>query len=97
MSVWFWLIPRQTLVRQWVTKLRLLFERPLTNSGVEGKAGLRVTALDATGVTLLTAKKLKTETVIWTAGMRANPSLLKLLVKKDNLGRLIGDAYFTCT
>ncbi|MEI5719100.1 FAD-dependent oxidoreductase [Acinetobacter baumannii] len=61
--------------------------------GVEGKAGLRVTALDATGVTLSNGEKIETETVIWTAGMRANPLTSQIAGEKDNLGRLIGDAY----
>ncbi len=65
----------------------------LTDLGVEGKAGLRVTALDATGVTLSNGEKIETETVIWTAGMRANPLTSQIAGEKDNLGRLIGDAY----
>ncbi|MFK7253973.1 FAD-dependent oxidoreductase [Acinetobacter baumannii] len=65
----------------------------LSELGVEGKAGLRVTALDATGVTLSNGKKIETETVIWTAGMRANPLTSQIAGEKDNLGRLIGDAY----
>lgn len=65
----------------------------LTELGVEGKAGLRVTALDATGVTLSNGEKIESETVIWTAGMRANPLTSQIAGEKDNLGRLIGDAY----
>ncbi|MDC4654645.1 FAD-dependent oxidoreductase [Acinetobacter baumannii] len=65
----------------------------LSELGVEGKAGLRVTALDATGVTLSNGEKIETETVIWTAGMRANPLASQIAGEKDNLGRLIGDAY----
>ncbi|MDA3480226.1 FAD-dependent oxidoreductase [Acinetobacter baumannii] len=65
----------------------------LNELGVEGKAGLRVTALDATGVTLSNGEKIETETVIWTAGMRANPLASQIAGEKDNLGRLIGDAY----
>ncbi|MDY7371835.1 FAD-dependent oxidoreductase [Acinetobacter oleivorans] len=65
----------------------------LTELGVEGKAGLRVTALDASGVTLSNGEKIETETVIWTAGMRANPLTSQIAGEKDNLGRLIGDAY----
>lgn len=61
--------------------------------GVEGKAGLRVTALDASGVTLSNGEKIETETVIWTAGMRANPLTSQVTGEKDNSGRLIGDAY----
>ncbi|MFW1836843.1 FAD-dependent oxidoreductase, partial [Acinetobacter baumannii] len=64
-----------------------------TALGVEGKAGLRVTALDATGVTLSNGEKIETETVIWTAGMRANPLTSQIAGEKDNLGRLMGDAY----
>ncbi|MDC5414568.1 FAD-dependent oxidoreductase [Acinetobacter baumannii] len=65
----------------------------LNELGVEGKAGLRVTALDATGVTLSNGEKIETETVIWTAGMRATPLTSQIAGEKDNLGRLIGDAY----
>jgi len=65
----------------------------LTELGVEGKAGLRVTALDASGVTLSNGEKIETATVIWTAGMRANSLTSQIAGEKDNLGRLIGDAY----
>lgn len=65
----------------------------LNELGVEGKAGLRVTALDASGVTLSNGEKIETETVIWTAGMRANSLTSQIVGEKDNLGRLIGDAY----
>lgn len=65
----------------------------LNELGVEGKAGLRVTALDASGVTLSNGEKIETETVIWTAGMRANSLTSQIAGEKDNLGRLIGDAY----
>ncbi|MBN6533749.1 FAD-dependent oxidoreductase [Acinetobacter pittii] len=65
----------------------------LNELGIEGKAGLRVTALDATGVTLSNGEKIETETVIWTAGMRANSLTSQIVGEKDNLGRLIGDAY----
>ncbi|GAA5588484.1 NADH dehydrogenase-like protein MT1860 [Acinetobacter calcoaceticus] len=65
----------------------------LSELGVEGKARLRVTALDASGVTLSNGEKIETETVIWTAGMRANSLTSQIAGEKDNLGRLIGDAY----
>lgn len=65
----------------------------LNELGVEGKAGLRVTALDATSVTLSNGEKIEAETVIWTAGMRANSLTSQIAGEKDNLGRLIGDAY----
>ena len=65
----------------------------LSELGVEGKAGLRVTALDASGVTLSNGERIETQTVIWTAGMRANPLTSQVTGEKDNLGRILGDAY----
>jgi len=65
----------------------------LDELGVEGIAGVRVTALDASGVTLSNGEKIETETVIWTAGMRANSLTSQIAGEKDNLGRILGDAY----
>ncbi|MBI1447563.1 NAD(P)/FAD-dependent oxidoreductase [Acinetobacter sp. AC1-2] len=70
-----------------------VIQEALTELGVEGKAGLRVTALDASGVILSNGERIETETVIWTAGMRANSLTSQISGEKDNLGRLIGDAY----
>ncbi|WP_416041441.1 NAD(P)/FAD-dependent oxidoreductase [Acinetobacter lactucae] len=65
----------------------------LDELGVEGKARLRVTALDASGVTLSNGERIEAETVIWTAGMRANSLTSQIAGEKDNLGRILGDAY----
>lgn len=65
----------------------------LSELGVEGKAELRVTALDASGVTLSNGERIEAETVIWTAGMRANSLTSQIAGEKDNLGRILGDAY----
>jgi len=65
----------------------------LDELGVEGKAELRVTALDASGVTLSNGERIEAETVIWTAGMRANSLTSQIAGEKDNLGRILGDAY----
>lgn len=65
----------------------------LDELGVEGKAGLRVTALDASSVTLSNGERIEAETVIWTAGMRANSLTSQIAGEKDNLGRILGDAY----
>jgi len=65
----------------------------LDELGVEGIAGVRVTALDASGVTLSNGERIETETVIWTAGMRANSLTSQITGEKDNLGRILGDAY----
>ncbi|NUF38501.1 NAD(P)/FAD-dependent oxidoreductase [Acinetobacter lactucae] len=65
----------------------------LDELGVEGIAGVRVTALDASGVTLSNGERIEAETVIWTAGMRANSLTSQIAGEKDNLGRILGDTY----
>ncbi|WP_436897484.1 NAD(P)/FAD-dependent oxidoreductase [Acinetobacter gyllenbergii] len=71
----------------------VVIREALTELGVEAKAGLRVTALDAAGVTLSNGERIETETVIWTAGMRANALTSQIAGEKDNLGRILADAY----
>lgn len=71
----------------------VVIREALTELGVEAKAGLRVTALDAAGVTLSNGERIETETVIWTAGMRANVLTSQIAGEKDNLGRILADAY----
>ncbi|MCS4296745.1 MULTISPECIES: NAD(P)/FAD-dependent oxidoreductase [Acinetobacter] len=71
----------------------VVIREALSELGVEGKAGLRVTALDASGVTLSNGERIETETVIWTAGMRANSLTSQIVGEKDNLGRILGDVY----
>ncbi len=70
-----------------------VIQEALTELGIEGKAGVRVSALDASGVTLSNGERIEAATVIWTAGMRANHLTSQIAGEKDNLGRLIGDAY----
>jgi NADH dehydrogenase len=70
-----------------------IIREALEELGVEGKAELRVTALDASGVTLSNGERIEAETVIWTAGMRANSLTSQIAGEKDNLGRILGDAY----
>lgn len=71
----------------------LVIREALSELGIESKAGLRVTALDASGVTLSNNERIEADTVIWTAGMRANSLTSQIVGEKDNLGRISGDAY----
>ncbi|VAX44563.1 NADH dehydrogenase-like proteinc/MT1860 [Acinetobacter calcoaceticus] len=70
-----------------------VIQEALTELGIEGKTGVRVSALDASGVTLSNGERIEAATVIWTAGMRANSLTSQISGEKDNLGRIIGDAY----
>src|SRR5690606_32717780 len=50
-----------------------LIRKALAEIGVETRAGVRVTAVDAQGVTLSDGERIPAHTLIWTAGMRASP------------------------
>ncbi|MGQ3048324.1 MAG: NAD(P)/FAD-dependent oxidoreductase [Niveispirillum sp.] len=65
----------------------------LAETGVEPRAGLRVAAIDAESVTLSNGERIPTQTVIWTAGMRAHPLATQVPGDHDNLGRVVGDAF----
>jgi NADH dehydrogenase len=72
---------------------RPVIEAALTANGVESRLGVRVTAVDEGGATLSTGEKLAASTVVWCAGMRANPVTESLGVERDRLGRLPVDDY----
>ncbi|HEY1841279.1 MAG TPA: FAD-dependent oxidoreductase [Mycobacterium sp.] len=72
---------------------RPLIEAALSDNGVEVLTGVGVTAVDADGVTLSTGHRLPASTVIWCAGMRANPLTALFKTERDPLGRLPVDDY----
>lgn len=69
------------------------FAEALDFAGVEVRTGVRVSAIDATGVTLSSGERIDTHTVMWTAGMRANALATQIPGEKDEIGRVVGDAY----
>ncbi len=72
---------------------RPVIEKALAAVGVEPVTGVRVAAVDAGGVTLDNGGYLPAATVVWCAGMRANPLTAQIPVKRDRLGRLPVDDY----
>jgi NADH dehydrogenase len=72
---------------------RPVIETALTANGVQSRLGVRVAAVDAGGATLSTGEKLAASTVVWCAGMRANPVTESLGVERDRLGRVSVDDY----
>lgn len=66
---------------------RLALEK-LRQKRVEVQLETPVTELLAEGVVLSTGEKIRADTVIWTAGVRANPVIAALPVAKDALGRV---------
>ena len=72
---------------------RPVIEDALSAIGVETRLGVGVTAVDEGGATLSTGEVLSASTVVWCAGMRANPLTADLGVPRDRLGRVPVDDY----
>jgi NADH dehydrogenase len=64
---------------------------------VEALTSTSVTALDKDGVTLGDGSRIEAATVIWCAGMRANPLAGDLPVDHDRFGRVAVDPYMRVT
>lgn len=72
--------------------------RPIINEafsalGVEVRLGVKVSAVDAGGITLTSGEFIPTRTVVWCAGMTASPLAVMLSANHDSYGRLIVDRY----
>jgi len=72
---------------------RPVIEEALAQNGVEAVTGVGVTAVGERSVTLSSGEVLPAATVVWCAGMRANPLTAQLGVPRDRLGRLPVDDY----
>jgi NADH dehydrogenase len=65
----------------------------LKQKRVEVRLETPVTELLPDGVVLGSGEKIRGETIIWTAGVRANPVIDALPVAKDRLGRVLVNEY----
>jgi NADH dehydrogenase len=72
---------------------RPVIEAALAENNVDTMTGVRVAAVDGRGVTLSSGEVIPAATVVWCAGMRANPLTTQLGVPCDRLGRLPVDDY----
>jgi NADH dehydrogenase len=72
---------------------RPVIEEALAQNHIEAMTGVGVTAVGERSVTLSTGEDLPAATVVWCAGMRANPLTAQLGVPRDRLGRLPVDDY----
>jgi len=70
---------------------RPIIEDALRKVGVETRLSAGVSSLDKSGVTLSTGDRIETMTVIWAAGIRANPLTTKIPAERDNFDRLLVD------
>lgn len=65
----------------------------LAEAGVESRAGVRVVAIEPDAVLLSSGERIETDTVVWSAGMRAHPLAAQIPGDHDPLGRVVGDAF----
>lgn len=70
---------------------RPFIEDALRELGVETRLNAGVSSLDGTGVTLSTGEHIESMTVIWAAGMRANPLTTTIPGERDKFDRLLVD------
>ena len=68
---------------------RPYIEARLRELDVQTVLGSGIARLDGSGVTLENGEQIETETVIWSAGMRASPLTAQLPAERDNLGRIL--------
>jgi NADH dehydrogenase len=78
----------QRILGQTPDSLARFAERTLGRRGVEIVTGTRLTAVDAEAVELSDARRIATETVVWTAGVTANPLVSALGLPVDDHGRV---------
>jgi NADH dehydrogenase len=71
---------------------RPIIQQALTDLGVAWRVNAAVTAIDADGLSMSSRERIETQTVIWTAGLRASPLTEQVKARRDRLGRLHVDA-----
>jgi NADH:ubiquinone reductase (H+-translocating) len=76
------------ILRQTPEKLAAFAAKRLGRRGVEILTETTLTGVDADGVTLSDGRRIGTETVVWTAGVTANPLLAQLGLPLDKYGRV---------
>jgi NADH dehydrogenase len=72
---------------------RPVIEEALAVNNVDTLTGVGITAVDERSVTLSSGEVIPAATVVWCAGMRANPLTAQFGVPCDRLGRLPVDDY----
>jgi NADH:ubiquinone reductase (H+-translocating) len=70
---------------------RPIVEGALRKLGIETRLGVGVSSLDKSGITLSSGERIEAATVIWAAGIRANPLTAQVPGERDNFGRLLVD------
>jgi NADH:quinone reductase (non-electrogenic) len=72
---------------------RPVIEDALAALGIETRLGIEIVAIGPSGVTLRSGEEIPAATVVWCAGMRANPLTQLFPVERDRFGRIPVDAF----
>ncbi len=70
-----------------------VIDEALASLGVATRTGVTISAIDGSGATLSTGEKIAAATVVWCAGMRANPLTELFPVRRDRFGRVPVDRF----
>ena len=72
---------------------RPIIEKALAALGVETRLGIEVASINPLGITLKSGEEMAAATVVWCAGMRANPLTRLFPVELDRFGRIPVDEF----
>ena len=72
---------------------RPVIAEALAALGIETRLGIGIVAVGPAGVTLASGEEIAAATVVWCAGMRANPLTRLFPVEHDRFGRIPVDAF----
>lgn len=74
-------------------KLGAYAMRQLVNMDIDFRLGSRVTGVRNGEIEINNTEYVSTNTVIWVAGILANPCIAELEIKKDEIGRVLVNSY----
>jgi NADH:ubiquinone reductase (H+-translocating) len=72
---------------------RPVIEEALAALGVETRLGVEVVSINPTGITLKSGEEIAAATVVWCAGMQANPLIRLFPAEPDRFGRIPVDEF----
>ena len=81
-----------TILHEIPSRLGEYAARQLVKRGIEIRVATTLTSLDAEAATLSDGERIPTATLVWTAGVKANPLLARLGLPLDDRGRVLVDA-----
>jgi NADH:ubiquinone reductase (H+-translocating) len=70
-----------------------VIEKALKDLGIEAHGGISVAGVDASGVRLSSGDRIPAATVVWCAGLHANPFTRSIAVERDPFGRVFVDKF----